>query len=61
MRKPAFCICENKDADQLCGISVFVYAARIVQLVELLMSQKRSRGHFLSIRVCKYQNVCFLV
>ena len=19
MRKPAFCICENKDADQLCG------------------------------------------
>ena len=21
MRKPAFCICENKDADQLCGNS----------------------------------------
>ena len=30
MRKPAFCICENKDADQLCGtaqlICAFVFA-----------------------------------
>ena len=42
MRKPAFCICENKDADQLrsyCAadpvtaqlISAFVFAIRIVQ------------------------------
>ena len=34
MRKPAFCICENKDADQLRGnqlISAFVFATRIVQ------------------------------
>ena len=35
MRKPAFCICENKDADQLRGnrklISAFVLATWIVQ------------------------------
>ena len=35
MRKPAFCICENKDADQLAVtaklISAFVFATRIVQ------------------------------
>ena len=36
MRKPAFCICENKDADQLRGntaklICVFVFATRIIQ------------------------------
>ena len=33
MRKQAFCICENKDADQLCGnlISAFVFATQIVQ------------------------------
>ena len=34
MRKPAFCICENKDADQLRGtaklISAFVFATQIV-------------------------------
>ena len=28
MRNPAFCICENKGADQLCA---FVFAIRIVQ------------------------------
>ena len=36
MRKPTFCICENKDADQLRGktaklISAFLFATRIVQ------------------------------
>ena len=36
MRKPVFCICENKDADQLRGvtaklISAFVFATWIVQ------------------------------
>ena len=41
MRKPAFCICKNKEADQLRGnrgfavtaklISAFVFATRIVQ------------------------------
>ena len=32
VRKPAFCICENKDADQLCA---FVFAIRIVSLYYL--------------------------
>ena len=32
MRKPAFCICEYKDADQLRGLIIaFVFAIRIVQ------------------------------
>ena len=36
MRKPAFCICENKDADQLRSntaklISAFVFATQIVE------------------------------
>ena len=34
MREPAFCICENKDADQL--ISAFVFATRIVQSLYFL-------------------------
>ena len=43
MRKPAFCISKNKDADQLCGnreadltaklIRAFVFATRIVQSI----------------------------
>ena len=46
MRKPEFCICENKDADQLRGnreadltaklISAFVFAIRIVQSLYFL-------------------------
>ena len=43
MRKPAFCICENKDADQLRGyaklISAFVFASRIVQSLYFLNSK----------------------
>ena len=33
MRKPAFCLCKNKGADQLHGylISTFVFATKIVQ------------------------------
>ena len=31
MRKPAFCICENKDADQLRSYRAFVFAIRIVR------------------------------
>ena len=30
-RKPTFCICKNKAADQLRGISAFIFATRIVQ------------------------------
>ena len=29
MRKPAFCICENKGADQLCSNSAFVFPKKI--------------------------------
>ena len=40
MRKSAFCICENKDADQLRGdrklISAFVFASRIIQSLYFL-------------------------
>ena len=48
VRKPAFCICENKNANQLRGdhelifavtaklISTFVFATRIVQYLVLL-------------------------
>ena len=43
MRKPAFCICENNDADQLHGnreadllISAFVFATQIVQFFNFL-------------------------
>ena len=38
MRKPAFCICENKDADQLPGhlICAFIFATRIVQSLYFL-------------------------
>ena len=35
MRKPAFCICENKDADQLCGNRIadqrLVFVTQIMQ------------------------------
>ena len=36
MRKPAFCICENKDADTAKLISVFVFATQIVQSLYFL-------------------------
>ena len=36
MRKTDFCICENKDADQLRGYSAFVFATRIVQSLYFL-------------------------
>ena len=35
-RKPTFCICENKDAEQLRGNSAFVFATRIVQSLYFL-------------------------
>ena len=46
MRKPAFCICENKDADQLCGtaqlISAFVFATYIDSTIPLLAKSEIS-------------------
>ena len=36
MRKPDFCLCENKGADQLGSISTFVFATCIVQFLYFL-------------------------
>ena len=52
MRKPAFCICENNDADQLRGvtaklISVFVFATRIVQSLYFLNPKFQASCHLL--------------
>ena len=52
MRKPAFCICENKGADQLRGyrgklISAFVFATRIVQSLYFLNPIFRASSHLL--------------
>ena len=45
MRKPAFCICENKDTDQLL-ISAFVFATRIVQSLYYLGPKFLASSHF---------------
>ena len=51
VRKPAFCICENKDADQLRGnaklISAFVFATWIVQSFFYLNSKFQASSHLL--------------
>ena len=53
MRKPDFCICENKDADQLRGtaklISAFVFAIRIVQFLFYLNTKFQASKHILSL------------
>ena len=36
MRKPAFCICENKDAETAQLISAFVFAIQVVQSIYFL-------------------------
>ena len=56
MRKPAFCICESKDADQLRGqlISEFVFATRIVQNLYFLNSKFQASSNVLSL----YRPVC---
>ena len=54
MRKPAFCICENKDADQLCGICAFVFATRIVQSLFFLNPKFQVSSHLLRL----YSPVC---
>ena len=38
---------------------VLILDTMLALIVELLMSQKRFRGHFLLIRVFIYQNVCY--
>ena len=59
MRKPAFCICENKDADKLRGytaklISAFVFATRIGQSLYFLNPKFQASSHFLWL----YSPVC---
>ena len=56
MRKPAFCICENKDADQLRGyvISAFVFATGIVQSLFYLNPKFQASSHLLQL----YSPVC---
>ena len=43
MRKPVFCICENKDADQL--RSAFVFTTRIVQSLYFLNPKFQASSH----------------
>ena len=55
MRKPDFCICENKDADQLRGYlrgnreadQRLFFAKRIVKSLYLLNSKFQASSHFL--------------
>ena len=60
MRKPAFSMCENKDADQLRGnreaklISTFVFATRIVQSLYFLNTKFQASSHLLWL----YSPVC---
>ena len=60
MRKPAFCICENKDADQLVAsvtaqlISTFVFTKRIVQFLYYLNPKYQASSHLLWL----YSSVC---
>ena len=57
VRKPAFCICENKDADQLHGaklICVFVFATRILQSLNFLNPKFQDSSHLLLL----YSLVC---
>ena len=67
MKKPAFCIFENKDADQLRGylISAFVFATWIVQPLFYLDSKFQASSHLLFVYslVCvraKPPKTCFL-
>ena len=59
VRKLAFCICENKDADQLRGysaklISAFVFATRIVQSLYFLNPKFQASSRLLWL----YSPVC---
>ena len=59
VRKSAFCICENKDADQLCSntaklISAFVFAIWIVQFLYYLNLKFQASSHLLWL----YSPVC---
>ena len=52
--KPTICIGENKDADQLRGNRVFVFATQIVQFLFYLNPKFQASSSFL----CLYSPVC---
>ena len=54
MRKPDFCLCENKGADQLRGNREAVFATRIVQFLFYLNPKFQASSSFLSL----YRPVC---
>ena len=58
MRNPAFCICENKGADQLCGNNTadqhLCFATYIVQFLYLLNLKFQTFNHFLWL----YSRIC---
>ena len=57
MRKPTFCICENKDADQLRGnreADQRLFATRIVQSLYFLNPKFQASSHLLWL----YSPVC---
>ena len=58
MRKPDFCLCENKGADQLrshCEAdSAFVFATRIVQYLFFLNPKFQASSHLL----CLFSSIC---
>ena len=51
LRKPAFCICENKDADQLCGNRTadqrLFFATKIVQSLCFLNPKFQASSHLM--------------
>ena len=47
MRKPDFCICENKGAYQLCGNSDFVFATEIEQSLNFLNPKFQDSSYLL--------------
>ena len=54
MRKPAFCICENKDANQLRGNLEADFAIQIVQSLYYLHPKFQASSHL----VWLYRPVC---
>ena len=51
IRKPAVCICENKDADQLHGYHAFVFATWTVQSLYFLNPKYQASSHLLRLHV----------
>ena len=58
VRKPAFCICENKDADQLCrnreAVQLFVFPTKLEQSLYFLNPKFQASSHILWL----YSPVC---